>query len=148
MTAAHAALMRNVVAAFAQGDLKPLFDAIAPDIVWKSAARTKGQFVFGGNYTNRLEVVELTARISTAYVFWRITPKEVISEGDTVWGIFQAEGDYLPRGPSSNSRRQFALECAIRWRMRDGKISEHQTFFDTAALLRQQEQGVLRPPPI
>jgi hypothetical protein len=30
---------------------------------------------------------------------------------------------------------------AIRWRLKDGKIIEHQGFFDTASLLIQQGQS-------
>jgi len=41
---------------------------------------------------------------------------------------------YEPKGKAAESRT-LAFEMAIRWRLKDGKIIEHQGFFDTASLL-------------
>ena len=38
----------------------------------------------------------------------------------------------------SDQNKAIELEVVIRWRLRDGKIIEHQSFFDTASLLIQQ----------
>jgi ketosteroid isomerase-like protein len=126
--------MRKVAEAFAQADLKPLFASIADNIVWKSASSLKGPFLFGGTYTGRMGVVEVTSQISTAYLLRQFRPREIVSHGDVVWGLFDVEGDYLPSG---GGRRPFQFECAVRWRMQGEKVIEHQSFFDTEALLRQ-----------
>jgi ketosteroid isomerase-like protein len=141
--AADAAMMRKVAEAFAQADLRPLFDAIAENIVWKSASNVEGAFIFGGTYRNRLGVLEVTSEISAAHVFRRFSPKEIVSSGDVVWGLFQVAGDYLPSG-RSRARKPFEFECAIRWRMQGKKVVEHQAFFDTYYLLRQQGARIAR----
>jgi hypothetical protein len=43
-----AELIRRIVAAFAKSDLKPLFEAVHEDIVWKIASQLEGSFCFGG----------------------------------------------------------------------------------------------------
>jgi|tagenome__1003787_1003787.scaffolds.fasta_scaffold20960105_6 ketosteroid isomerase-like protein len=135
-------MMRKVAEAFAQADLRPLFDAIGENIVWKSASNVEGASTFGGTYQNRLGVLEVTSQVAAAYVFRRFTPKEIVSSADIIWGLFNVQGDYLPSG-QSGVRRPFEFECAIRWRMQGNKIVEHQAFFDTNYLLHQQR---VRPP--
>ena len=64
-------------------------------------------------------------------------PKEVLAEGDVVWGLFDVGLRYDAKGRASEAIN-VQLDMAIRWRLRDGKIIEHQAFFDTAQLLLQQ----------
>lgn len=135
-------LMRRVVRAFANSDLQPLFDAIDDGIVWKTAASAEGVFPFAAEYDGRTGVIEITSRLARSYTFWRIEPKEITGRGDVVWGLFQVDADYMPRGKHEKIPIQF--ECAIRWRVRNGKILEHQAFFDTAAVFAQQQSRGLR----
>ena len=46
---------------------------------------------------------------------------------------------------AANIRTARRSEFAVRWRLKDGKIIEHQAFWDTASLLIQQ--GALKRPP-
>jgi hypothetical protein len=70
-------------------------------------------------------------------------PREIVAAGNVVWGLFDVELDYDPSrgvddiGKSKHSKSA-ELEVAIRWRLKDEKIIEHQAFFDTASLLIQQ----------
>jgi ketosteroid isomerase-like protein len=132
-----AELMRGVAAAFAKSDLQPLFDAIHEDIVWKSASEQEGIFRFGGEYRNRAGLLVLLANLSKVYTFYRFDPKDIISSGETLWGHFDVGFFYDQKG-AAEPKKHIALEMAIRWRLRDGKIIEHQAFFDTASLLVQQ----------
>ncbi len=132
-----AELMRKVVAAFEKSDLQPLYDAIHEDIVWKTASQQDGLFRFGGEYTNRAGLLEILATLSNAYTFYCFQPKEIISSGETVWGHFDVGLYYEPKD-ADQPKRHITLEMAIRWRLKDGKIIEHQGFFDTASLLVQQ----------
>jgi hypothetical protein len=132
------ALMRRVAEAFEKGDLRPLFDAIdAQKIVWKSGSVREGPFRFGGTYTERDGVLKLTSQLAAAYRFCKFTPTEIISGGDIVWGRFAVAGDFRPNGDSTAKPRPFQFECAIRWRLLNSRIVEHQTFFDTEDLFRQ-----------
>jgi ketosteroid isomerase-like protein len=139
------ALMRRVAETFEEGDLRPLFDAIHPDIIWKSGASTGGGLPFGGTYKRREGVLTVTSQLSAAYVFRKYRPKEIVCAGDIVWGLFEVEGSHLEDDRSAQSiAADFQLECAIRWRLRQSKIVEHQSFFDTETLLRQQPSQVHR----
>ena len=135
-------LMRRVTAAFAESDLQPLFDAIHEDIVWKSASQQDGIFRFGGEYTNRAGLLLILGNLSKTYTFYRFEPKEIIASGQIVWGIFDVGLHFDPKG-TGEPKKHVALEMAIRWRLKDGKIIEHQAFFDTASLLVQQGVSLL-----
>ena len=126
------ALMRRVATAFEKGDLEPLFEAIDDHTVWKTASALSDMFRFGGEYKKRIGITEVLSRIATAYVFRRFEPMEIVASGEIVWGLFQVEADYRPTG------KKLKVEMAVRWRVRNGKIAEHQGFLDTASLLRQQ----------
>jgi ketosteroid isomerase-like protein len=131
------ALMRLVTAAFAAGDLRPLLAAIHKDIVWKAGSPDTNLFRFAGTHERRTGVMEVTGELASEYIFHRLEPREITVKGDVVWGLFDAGIKYQPVG----DKRIYPfldLDMAIRWRIKDGKVIEHQEFFDTAALLRQR----------
>ncbi len=132
--------MRTVVAAFEKSDLRPLLDAIHDDIVWKTASSQDGLFRFSGEYRSRDGIKIVLATLAKVYTFYRMKPKEIISSGDVVWGVFDAGLLFDPKG-ENEPKRNISLEMAIRWKLKDGKIVEHQAFFDTASLLAQQRRS-------
>ena len=140
-------LMRRVAAGFEKSNLQPLLDAMHEDIVWKTASKQEGVFRFGGEYKGRPGVLDVLSKISLDYTFQRLTPKEILANGDVVWGLFDAALSFDPKGQSVPSN-SVNLDMAIHWRLKDGKIIEHQAFFDTAALLMQQGRlsGTAPPP--
>src|ERR1043166_1759119 len=138
-----AALMRNIVAGFEKSDVQPLLDAIHEDIVWKSANRNSDSFRFQGDYRGRAGVLDVLAKIAMDYTFHNIKPKEILSIRDVVWGIFDVGLLFEPKG--KGLKKSMQLEIAIRWRLKDDKIIEHQAFFDTASLLLQQGLMALTP---
>ncbi len=123
--------MIAVMEAFKHGDLRVLKDVIHDDIVWKSTAPAP-LFRFGGERSKREHINDLLALIFATYLFRRFDPKEIVAENDIVWGLFEVEAVYLP------ARATVRTDFAMRWRVRDGKIVEHQGFFDTASVLLQQ----------
>ena len=135
-----AELMRTIAAAFEQSDLQPLLDALHDDVIWKSASKEEGLFSFHGEYRNRSGVLEVLSNISKDYTFHHMKPKEIVASGDVVWGCFDAAVRYDAKGTAAKTAF-VELEIAIRWRLKDGKIIEHQAFFDTAHLLMQQNQA-------
>jgi ketosteroid isomerase-like protein len=132
-----AELMRKVAAGFEKSDLQPLLDAIHEEIVWKTASKQEGVFRFDGEYKNRPGVLDVLSKISMDYTFHYLRPKEILAVGDVVWGHFDASLSFDPKG-KGGADKTVNLEMAIRWRLKDGKIIEHQGFFDTASLLIQQ----------
>jgi len=142
-----AVLMRRVAAGFEKSNLQPHLDAMHEDIVWKTASKQEGVFRFGGEYKGRPGVLDVLSKISFDYTFQRLTPKEILANDDVVWGLFDAALSFDPKGQSVPSN-SVNLDMAIHWRLKDGKIIEHQAFFDTAALLMQQGRlsGTAPPP--
>ena len=130
-------LMRTVMSAFEKSDLKPLLDALHEDVVWKSASRQEGLFSFHGEYKSRPGVTEVLSHISKDYTFHHMKPREVLACGDVVWGYFDVGVRYDAKGKAAKEKT-VQLDMAIRWRLKNGKIIEHQAFFDTAHLLMQQ----------
>ncbi|TAL01760.1 MAG: hypothetical protein EPO08_08665 [Rhodospirillaceae bacterium] len=128
------ALMVSVARGFKEGDLRPLFDSIDDNIIWKSMSPT-ALFRFGGVHAQRLGVKEVTAFIFATYHFREVEALEIIAEGDTLWGLFKCEVIHLP------TRRTVKSDLAIRWVVRNNKIVEHQGFFDTAGMLMQQDNA-------
>jgi len=130
--------MKDALEAFGRADVGPIFAALDDNVVWKSAAlETRSKFRFGGEYRGRENVVALLSKISTAYFFSECETREVVSKGEIVWGHFLFRGRYAPVG-TDRIPLPIVLEMALRWRIRDGRIVEAQTFFDTAGLLTQQ----------
>ena len=132
-------LMRKVVAGFEKSDMGPLLAAMHDEIVWKSANRYDALFRSNGEYRTRPRVIELLTDLFRNYRFHRFEPKEIIAMGDVVWGHFDVVLSFDPKGSGIVSKH-LELEIAIRWRLKEGKIIEHQSFFDTASLLIQQAQ--------
>jgi hypothetical protein len=134
-------LMTTVLKAWGEADIGPALEALDENVIWKSASSCEGgMFRFGGTYRGKANVVALLSTLSANYFFRQYSAKEVMSKGEVVWGLFDVQGSYLPSGASGSERRQINLETAFRWRIRDGKILEAQSFFDTAALLVQQHE--------
>jgi ketosteroid isomerase-like protein len=129
-------LMKNVADHFARSDLQPLYAAIDDNITWITGSSETGLFRFGGVYRGRSGVTELMAKLATCYHFSSILMKEIVAEGDVVWGTFAVDAGYAakPAAPV----RPVRFDYAVRWRVKNGKIIEHQGFFDTASLLAQQ----------
>jgi ketosteroid isomerase-like protein len=132
--------MRDVAGAFEKSDLRPLLEAVDNNVVWKSGSTVQGFFRFGGEYTEYHGVMDVTFQIAMTFTFRRFRPREIMSSGEIVWGLFEIEADYREAGRNSPSPKPVKFECAIRWRVRESKIIEHQAFFDTAALLFQLGQ--------
>ena len=124
-------LMLSVFAGLKDSDLGPLFDAIHPDVVWKVTA-PKEFFRFGGTYRGIAGMREYTALLFSRYHFVRFQPKHVTAKGDQVFGLFEAQAKHRPSG------RYVKSDISVRWTVCQGKIVEHQGFFDTAGVLIQQ----------
>ena len=132
-------LMRKVVAGFEKSDMGPLLAAMHEEIVWKSANRYDALFRSKGEYKTRPRVIELLTDLFLNYRFHRFEPKEIVAIGDVVWGHFDVVLSFDPKASGIVSKH-VDIEIAIRWLLKEGKIIEHQSFFDTASLQIQQAQ--------
>jgi ketosteroid isomerase-like protein len=130
-------LVKAVIQALEREDFNPLFDAIRDDVVWKSAATSKGLFSFGGRYVGREGMEEWKNEIETDYVIRSIAPKEIIRKDEVIWSLLWVDLFYKP------TSALVSFDCAVRWQFRDGKVAERQAFIDTAALLIREQSGFL-----
>jgi ketosteroid isomerase-like protein len=128
---ANESLMLSVLAAFKDGNLGPLFEALSPDVVWTAAA-PKEYFRFGGTHQGIAGMTEYTALLFSRYHFTRFRPRLVAAKGELVWGVFEVEALHQPNG------RYVRFDISIHWTLKDGKITRHLGFFDTASVLMQQ----------
>lgn len=132
-------LMRSIVAAWAMSDIQPLLAALHDEVVWRSGSRHPGgPFSFKGDYTNRVGILDVLSNIAKDYTFHRMTPVEIVEGPNVVWGLFDVSLSHDAKGRGVPART-LQMEWAIRWRLKEGKIIEHQAFFDTAYLLMQQQ---------
>jgi len=131
------ALMLSVLGAFKDGLLEPLFEAISPQVVWKATAPPQF-FRFGGTFKGITGIKEYIALLLSRYHFTRLDPKLVTAQKEEVWGLFDVEAVYQPSG------RHVRFDLFIRWTVKDGKITEHQCLFDTADVLIQQGDLVVK----
>ena len=124
-------LMASVFDALKEGNLEPLFAALNPDVMWHMAA-PREFFRCGGCHRGIAEMKAYTAMVFSRYHFLRFEPLQILAHGDTVWGHFDVQARHLP------TARIVASAFSIRWVVRDRRIVEHHSFFDTAAVLIQQ----------
>jgi ketosteroid isomerase-like protein len=124
-------LMLSITAAWKDGNLEPLFAALHPDVVWRATA-PREFFRFGGTHRGISGVREYTALLCSRYHMIRFAPRSVTAKGDQVWGLFEVEALHQPTGKYVKS------DASLCWTVRDGRILEHQGFFDTAGVLLQQ----------
>jgi len=131
-------LVKTVAEAWGHADLQPLYAALDDNVVWKSAASSwNDKLRSGGTHEGRANVIALFSKVQTAFFNQGCTAKEIVSRGDVVWGLFDVRSSYAPTKDRNTARKDLAGEMVLRMRIRDGKIIEGQTFFDTAALLRE-----------
>jgi hypothetical protein len=90
------ALMREVAEGFSAADLRPLFDAIDDDIVWRSGSTIVGALPFGGVYRGRRGIVQYTSELAHAYSYQHFRPKEIDGRRAIVWGWFEVTGECVP----------------------------------------------------
>ena len=128
-TRSPAELVRRVLAAFECADVEPLLAVVDENIVWKSAFGKNLGLRFGGEYHGRAGALEIVSQLAMSVVFARFRPREIMSEGEVVWCLVDAE-----IAPASAPSRTVRCDAAVRCRIRGGRIVEIQNFFDTATL--------------
>ncbi len=126
------ALMRRLAKAIENSDLQSLVAAVDEQVAWHVGTRQPGIFGLGGTYLSRAGLLEVTAKIATQLNFYRFEPKEILAGDEIVWGWFDVAATLIGR-PTQHVQCDFAL----RWRVRNGKILESRSFYDTADVAAQ-----------
>jgi len=135
-------LMERVIRSYAEGDLRPLFEAVDENVIWITSSPGTDFLPFGGTYFRSVGVSLASAEVFSTYQFQQFEPVEIVTQGDVVWGLFRIEALHHPSGNIVHA------DYAMRWCVRFGRIVHHQGFLDTAALLLQQGEVPDEPPPL
>ena len=127
--------LARVMAAYTNGDLEPLMETVADDVVWDSNALTT-QFRFGGSFRGPLGIKEVLSLIATEFHILRYDIQEMTGDGDIVWVLSELEIRDRKTG------KQIGVRLANRWQFRDGMIVSCSEFFDTAGTLVKLDRSI------
>jgi ketosteroid isomerase-like protein len=123
-------MLGRVIRAYVQGDLAPLMDNAADDIVWNSNASAE-HYRFGGRFKGHLGLKEGLSLVATEFGILRYDIREMTEEGDVVWALSELE--VLEHKTGKRAR----VMLANRWQFRGGKIASCTEFFDSAGVLKE-----------
>jgi ketosteroid isomerase-like protein len=120
----------RVIRAYVEGDLAPLMENVADDIVWNSNASAQ-HYRFGGSFTGQIGLKEGLSLVATEFGILRYDVREMTEEGDVIWALSEIE--VLEHKTGKRAR----VNLANRWQFRDGKILSCTEFFDSASVLKE-----------
>jgi ketosteroid isomerase-like protein len=111
--------------AFNSGDPEALAALYDDDVRWEGP-NTEG-LPMSGVYEGKDAVLQALGRIGDDFEQFRVSPDELVEQGDTIVVLSHIEG----RTKSGNSIKTPGVEI---WRMAGGKAREVQTLVDTAEM--------------
>ena len=111
--------------AFNSGDAEVLAEIYEDDVRWEGP-NTQG-LPMSGVYEGKDAVMQALGRISEDFEQFRVSPDELVEEGDTIVVLSHIEG----RTKSGNDVKLPGVEV---WRMTGGKAKSVQSLIDTAVM--------------
>jgi uncharacterized protein len=133
MTAAdNKQLVQRIFAALAEGDGRPLLDAMAEDFRWTIAGASSWLRTHVGKQAVRAELLaELRARLGPPI---RIVAQRIVAEGDVV--VVEARGNSVTR-----SGECYDNEYCFVFRLAGGKLAAVTEYMDMALAERALGEG-------
>ncbi len=115
-------IIRELYAAFANGDVPGVVEALDAEIRWTEAEG----FPYGGTYVGPDAVLtNVFARLGSEWEGYAAVPHAFVAEGDTVVALGDYGGTYKATGKS------FSAPFAHVWTLREGKVVRFQQYTDT-----------------
>jgi ketosteroid isomerase-like protein len=105
--------VRRVFAAFAGGDVRPLFETIAEDAVWRVAGRAQVSRVYRGR-SDVFELFRLTRRLTDGT--YRSALRWAIADDEYAVAVYGATGQ--------RNGRSLDIEQILLIRLRDGRWTQ------------------------
>lgn len=119
--------IKNLYAAFAQGDVPAVLSAMAPNISWTEAEG----FPYGGTCIGPDAILQnVFMKLGTEWDNYRADSHELVGSGDTVIALGEYSGTYKATGKS------FKAPFVHVWRLAGGKIVSFIQHTDTAVVQR------------
>lgn len=117
------ALIRDLYAAFARGDVSAILAAFDDEIVWEEA---EGFPRVGGRHVGVEAVLSALGSLPRDWDAMTVEPQQFFADGDVVVVLGETSGTYRATG------RSFATPFAHRWRLRGGRVIGWRAYLDTA----------------
>ncbi|HYO90398.1 MAG TPA: nuclear transport factor 2 family protein [Pyrinomonadaceae bacterium] len=118
--------VREVYAAFQQGDIQGVLDRLTDDVRWWVNG-SADSVPFAGERTGRDEVAEFFNVLDGAFEFETFEPQEYIAQGERVVAL----GRDRRRAKSNN--RVIENQWAMVFTVRAGKVADFRAYDDTEA---------------
>jgi uncharacterized protein len=122
-------LIRSVFHAFGRGDIAYILASLTPDCEWVCP----GEAPYSGTYTGPEGAAEFFQKLAASEQITLFEPSEYFTNGDDVIALGYEEGRSIATGKSAVSH------WAMLFRVRDGKVSRWQHYYDTAAYARAHQ---------
>jgi uncharacterized protein len=124
MSQENVALIRDLYAAFAQGDIPAVLGAMSPEIVWNEAENFA--YADGNPYRGPDAILGgVFARLGSEWDGFAAIPEEYIDGGDTLVVLGRYRGTYKASG------RPMDAQMVHVWRLADGRITRFDQRVDT-----------------
>jgi len=110
------------------GDIDAAFSFLSPDIEWIYYG-PEDKIPFAGTFHGHGGVRELFDRVSQSIELKKMTPHSLTGDGDQVFGRGIEHSASLATG------REYRLQWAHVYHVRDGLMTRFEEFIDTAAVV-------------
>ena len=118
-------MVQSLFAAFGRGDIDFILSHIAADAAW--TAPGPSVIPSAGRYSGPAGVAEFFRKLSDSELVTRFEPREFFANGNTVVALGVEECQSRKTGKSA------ATNWAMSFRIDDGKVTQWETYYDTAA---------------
>jgi uncharacterized protein len=118
---------------FGSGDIEGLLNLFSDDIEWNTPEVTSAPFT--GKRRGREDVREFFSLLNENEEFSKFEPREFISQGDKVVVLGSSAATIKSTG------RNAETEWVHIFTVRDGKVTNFQEFFDSAAVERAYQKA-------
>ena len=117
-------IIQNIYAAFGQGNVPAILNALASDVEW---IHTAAEGVpFGGTYRGAQGVGSFFQKLVEHQDTLGFEPREFVAQGDTV-AVFG-----FIKGRSKATGKSYETDWAMKWHLQNGKVTKFHHFFDSA----------------
>ena len=117
-------VVQAVYAAFERGDVPALLELFDPDIEISQSP----ELPWGGTHRGHQGALQFFATL-TAHIKTSVAAERMIVAGDTVVEVGRTEGCAVESG------REFSIDEAHVWEVRDGRIASMRAYVDNEAML-------------
>lgn len=123
----NAAVLNRFFSSFSAGDMDGAFELLAPDIVWTYYG-PQDKIPFAGVFTGHAGVRLFFDEVEKSIELKAMTPVSMESIGERVYGRGVEHSRVIATG------KEYRVEWAHVYTVRDGKIATFEEFLDSAAV--------------